>query len=155
MPIPEFVAAVSACNEGSIRTKDSAAPPPIGNGATVTAATSKSNSNTGRGDANQRDERLAALQPAERKAYFAYVAAESQAGGGLEDREAFDRLKLHGLPDEAGLGELTDYVLPAFDTWSRQLRAARNALGEQKYSRRAGRPAGGSIAKASDLERHF
>jgi len=110
--------------------------------------------NTGGGEANERDEKLAALQPAERKAYFAFLAAEAQVGGRLEDREAYDRLQEHGLPDNAGdLGALADYSLPAFDTWSRQLRAARNAVGEQKYTRRAGRPSGGSIIKSNKLER--
>jgi len=105
-------------------------------------------------DAGDREAKLKALQPAARKAYFTFLAAEANAGKRLDDREAYDRLKEQGLPDNAGdLGEMTDYTLPEFDTWSRHLRTARNAVGEQKYTRRAGRPLGRSIVKAHELER--
>ena len=49
-------------------------------------------------------------------------------------------------------GELTDYHLPGFSTWSRQLREARKVLGESKYTRRAGRPTGKSIVRREDIE---
>lgn len=104
-------------------------------------------------EADGRNAKLQLLQPAERKAYFAYLSAEAGADRQMEDREAFDWLRENGLPDDAGnLGELTDYKLPAaFATWSRQLRAARNALGEQKYTRRPGRPTGSSIVRPREI----
>lgn len=88
-----------------------------------------------------------------RQAYFAYQFAGTINEKRLEDREAYDYLKEHGLPDSAGdRGELTDYELPAFDTFTRYLREARRALGEQKYTRRANRPRGRSIAAADEIE---
>ncbi len=92
------------------------------------------------------------LQPAVRKAYSSFVYAERIASKKLEDREAYDWLKENGFPDDGGdQGELTDYTLPAFDTWNRQVRAARKALGEQKNDRRAGRTTGRSIVSADKL----
>jgi hypothetical protein len=96
---------------------------------------------------------LAHLEPAARKAYFAFVYAESKAGKQVGDREAYNLLNEEGIPDDAGSrGELADYRLPAFETWVRQLRTARRALGEQKYNRRAGRPTGKSIVKGHEIE---
>jgi hypothetical protein len=54
--------------------------------------------------------------------------------------------------DKGDVGELADYELPASDTWSRQLRNARKPLGEQKYTRRAGRAAGRSIVAGKEIE---
>lgn len=88
-----------------------------------------------------------------RQAYFAYQLAELTNGKRLEDREAYDYIKENGLPENAGgLGDLTDYDLPVFDTFTRYLREARQALGEQKYRRRAGRSKGASIVSAGDVE---
>jgi len=71
----------------------------------------------------------------------------------LEDREAYDWLDENGIDTEKGdLGELTDYKLPAFHTWSRQLRNGRQPLGEQKYTRRKGRAAGKSIVGGHKIE---
>jgi hypothetical protein len=97
--------------------------------------------------------KLESLAPADRKAYLAYQAIESKEGRRLKDREAFDLLKEHGLPDEArDSGELTDYELPfGFDTWARSLRNARLKLGEQKNTRRAGRVAGKSIVRHNEI----
>jgi hypothetical protein len=97
--------------------------------------------------------KLESLDPADRKAYLAFQAIESKEGRRLKDREAFDLLKEHGLPDEArDSGELTDYELPfGFDTWARQLRFARRELGEQKNTRRAGRVAGKSIVRHNEI----
>lgn len=96
---------------------------------------------------------LKQLSPAKRKAYFSYQYAESKAGKKLQDNEAWKLLKDQGLSDDADdLGELTDYRIPAFDTWSRQLRKARNALGEQKYTPRGGRRSGSSIVKGNEIE---
>jgi hypothetical protein len=97
---------------------------------------------------------LRELQPAVRKAYLAFEYAESKAGKRLEDQEAHGLLKDEGIPTDKGdLGELADYELPAFDTWSRQVRMAREALGEQKYTPRAGRKTGRSIASGRELDR--
>ena len=61
-------------------------------------------------------------------------------GKRLEDHQAYNWLKENKIDTDKGdAGELADYTLPAFDTWSRQLRNARKVLGEQKYTRRAGR----------------
>jgi hypothetical protein len=91
------------------------------------------------------------LRPCVRKAYLSFELAQSKAGSELEDRAAFDWLKENGFPDDAGdTGELVDYELPDFDTWTRYLREAREALGEQKYSRRAGRK-GKSVAGHDEL----
>ena len=96
---------------------------------------------------------LRELQPAVRKAYLACQYAESKAGKGLEDREAHKLLEDEGIPTDKGdLGELADYELPAFDTWSRQVRAARQPLGEQKYTPRAGRSTGRSVVSGRRIE---
>ena len=64
-----------------------------------------------------------------RKAYLAFQYAETLNGRRLEDREAYDWLRENGIDQGKGdVGELIDYKLPAFDTWSRQLRNARNLL---------------------------
>jgi len=97
---------------------------------------------------------LRQLEPADRKAYFACQYAESKAERQLQDREAYQLLQDEGIPTDKGdLGELEGYVLPSFDTWAKQLRNARKPLGEQKYTQRAGRQTGGSIAKANEIER--
>jgi hypothetical protein len=99
-----------------------------------------------------RDERLSKLKPAERKAFFTYEIAAFSLESKVGDREAHDWLRENGLPDDKGnMGELADYELPAFDTWSRQLRAARKVLGEQKNSRRAGRPTSRSIVAVDEI----
>jgi hypothetical protein len=86
---------------------------------------------------------LRKLEPADRTAYFSFQYAETKAEKRLEDQEAYRLLKEEGIPTDKGdLGELTDYCLPSFDTWSRQLRNARKALGERKYTPRDGRDAG-------------
>jgi len=92
------------------------------------------------------------LTPSVRKAYLAWRYAESKAGRQLTDREAFDWLKENGIPDDAGdLGELADYKLPAFETFTSYCTKARGILGEQKYSPTAGRPTGKSVVKQSDI----
>jgi hypothetical protein len=101
-----------------------------------------------------REKVVQGLKRSERLAYFGFVYAESKEGRRLEDREAYDLLAEKGIPDGAGnLGELTDYRLPEFTTWSRQLREARQALGEQKYTSRRGRRKGKSIVQGDQIER--
>jgi hypothetical protein len=95
---------------------------------------------------------LKKLKSVERKAYFSYRFAESIAGIQLTDREAYERLREDGIPEDRGdMGELTDYRLPDFDTWTRYLRAARKELGEQKYTPRHGRPSGGSVVHRDQI----
>ena len=101
----------------------------------------------------KKEEVLAGLEPADRKAYSAYQYAETMAEKRLQDREAYDWLKENGIDANKGdVGELADYELPDFPTWTRQLRNARNPLGEQKYTRRAGRDTGRSIVTAKEIE---
>ena len=93
------------------------------------------------------------MEPAVRKAYLAFQYAESKVERALEDREGYDWLKENSIDQDKGdVGELADYTLPAFDTWSRQLREARKALGEQKYTPRTGRAVGASIVKGDEIE---
>jgi hypothetical protein len=101
-----------------------------------------------------RDELIQGMKRSVRLAYLAYAYAESRAGNRLEDQEAYQLLTDEGIPGNGGdRGELTDYRLPAFTTWTRQLRIARSALGEQKYTRRRGRPIGKSIVRSDQVER--
>jgi hypothetical protein len=94
------------------------------------------------------------LPLASRKAYLAFEWVQSKARKKLEDKEAWDLLKEEGIPSDAGnAGELTDYKPPAFDTWARELRTARSALGEQKYTARGGRARGRSIVRTDEVER--
>ncbi len=96
---------------------------------------------------------LKGLEKAVRRAYLSQQFAESKKGKELEDNEAYELLKEEGIPDDAGdLGELTDYEPPTFDTWRRYVTEARNALGETRYTKRKGRPRGGSIAKGDEIE---
>jgi hypothetical protein len=100
-----------------------------------------------------REELVRKMERSVRLAYLAFCYAESKAGKRLEDREAYNLLKEEGIPaNRGGRGELEDYDLPAFDTWTRYLREARNVLGEQKYTRRAGRSRGKSIAQGDQIE---
>jgi hypothetical protein len=82
---------------------------------------------------------LEKCKPSELKAYYSYKLAEERAERRLEDREAYDLLD-ELLADEDSIeqftGELTDYKLPSFGTWSRQLRTARSATKERKYTPR-------------------
>ena len=80
------------------------------------------------------------LEPAARKAYLACQYAETMNTRTLQDWGAHEWLKENGIHQDKGdLGELTDYQLPAFETWSRYVRKARKALGEQKYTSPVGR----------------
>jgi hypothetical protein len=93
------------------------------------------------------------LEPAASKAYSAFGVAEFQARKPLADYEAYQLLKEKGIPENVGEGgELTDYRLPSFETWARHLRTARNTLGQQKYTRRAGRPLGKSVVRVDQID---
>ena len=78
---------------------------------------------------------LEQCEPAERKAYYSFKLAEAEQGKRLEDRVAYDLL-VNGDWSEQFTNELTDYELPAFATWARQLRTARKATNERKYTPR-------------------
>jgi hypothetical protein len=129
---------------------------------TPAAKTEQSEGNGGAGSAPEhlapdpnakRKEVLEGLQPADRKAYFAYQYAETMAEKRLQDREAYDWLNENGIDASKGdVGELAEYKLPAFDTWAKQLRNARRPLGEQKYTPRGGRAAGRSIVAEKEVE---
>jgi hypothetical protein len=97
---------------------------------------------------------LRELEPADQKAYYTYAYAEMNLGTAT-GRQAYGWLTANGLPDEDSpklAKVLTGYKLPSFATWSRQVRTARKALGEQKHTQRAGRSLGGSVVPASDLD---
>jgi hypothetical protein len=99
---------------------------------------------------------LAQLEPADQKAYYVYAYAEVNLGH-TTDRQAYEWLRDNGLPDERDSPELASklagYKLPpSFDTWSRQLRNARKALGEQKHSSRKGRPFGKSAVHRDEVD---
>jgi hypothetical protein len=84
------------------------------------------------------------------KAYYAFLYAEAKNEKRLEDIEAYNWLQEHGIdPKTETCGELADYQLPAFDTWSRYLRTARKAVGEQKYTPRRVPPPGTASSGAT------
>jgi hypothetical protein len=88
------------------------------------------------------------------RAYLSYQSAERKMGKALQDRKAYDLLNEEGIPEDAGdSGALTDYELPKFDTWARQVRKARQLLRNQKHTRRAGRPTGKSVVRQDQIER--
>jgi len=80
-----------------------------------------------------------------RRAYAQYLFAmkqyEGEAGGQPTDRELYAWLKRR-----------SEERLPAFETWVRYVRQARQALGEQKNSPRGGREHGWSIVSCHDIE---
>jgi hypothetical protein len=99
----------------------------------------------------QREEQIRRMTPAIRLAYLSFKHAEKKKEKFLEDREAHEVLKDEDFAED--VGELADYQLPTFGTWARQLRHARRLLGEQKYTRRAGRPTGKSVVRQDQIER--
>jgi hypothetical protein len=112
--------------------------------------------NTGHGVGPGKEEVSVRLEPADQKAYYSYGHAESKLGR-TTDRQAYDYLRDNGLPDERESPELASalagYKLPTFATWSKQVRNARKRLGEQKHTRRAGRPRGRSTVRGREIER--
>jgi hypothetical protein len=91
-------------------------------------------------DANAND--ASNLPRSERLAYFSYQFACLNAETALTDQAAHTWLDENGLPDAddgSQYKELAGYTLPQFATWSRQLREARKAMGDNKYTRRRGR----------------
>lgn len=98
-------------------------------------------------------QKLQKLEPAARKAYLAYEWADSKAGRRLTDEEAYEMLKEEGIPEGVGdAGDLTDYDLPSFETWTKYVRNARAPLGEQKYKPRKGRHRGKSVVRDDEID---
>ncbi len=84
----------------------------------------------------QKTNALHACKPSERQAYYSFLLAQAMTETRLEDREAW-KILLERDWSEHFTNELAGYGLPEkYSTWSRQLRAARKATGEQKYTRR-------------------
>src|SRR5262249_15799719 len=102
----------------------------------------------------QRSDVIRTMEPAVRKDYLAFKYAESKKEKPLEDQEAYNYLREHGVPQDVGdVGELADYEPPgAFSTFTRRLSEARKALGESKYTRRKGRPHGKSIVRQDEID---
>src|SRR5262249_19239022 len=93
------------------------------------------------------------IKPAAHKAYLSFEYAESKAGKCLKHRDAYDLIKEEGIPEDKGkLGELIDYELPDYNTWTRYLRQARNVLSEQKNTPRGGRQTRKSIVRCDQVE---
>ncbi|MCA9213796.1 MAG: hypothetical protein KDB27_12065, partial [Planctomycetales bacterium] len=73
--------------------------------------------------------------------------AEAKEKKTLTDEDAHAVISSAGfLPDE-----FEDYEIPSVDSFSRYLRTARSALGEQKYSPRRGRNTGKSVVSEHDV----
>jgi hypothetical protein len=114
------------------------------------SAPSSANRQGGESD-EARNEKVTSLKPSVKNAYFAYEYAKLENDNReLEDREAYDWLKKGGLTD---CDELQGYQLPHFETFARQLREARKALGENKHTRRYKRSHGRSVVLRRDIER--
>lgn len=92
---------------------------------------------------------LDSLKPSERKAWATFKLAETRGQVGKTDREVHDWLDEQD--DTQFVGDLFGYSLPPFDTWARYIRTARKAADESKHTPRAGRSAGLSVVKQSDL----
>ena len=125
---------------------------PLGEEQPEQAANTSANASTDGIPPEQQVEIFEQLEPAIQKAYLSYEYAESKVEKKLQDRDAYEYLNEYGVTSNEGdLGDLTDYLLPAFNTWSRQLRSARHALREQKYTSRAGRPSGSSVVRSDEI----
>jgi hypothetical protein len=95
--------------------------------------------------------KLKQLEPAVRRAYFAYLYAENKAERRLTDREAYDWLKENGISDKDPVGELADYELPSFLAFTRNCSEARSEVGENKHLPRRGRSTGKSVVKKDQV----
>jgi len=92
---------------------------------------------------------LASLTPSIKKAWASWKLAEANHASRPQDREAYDWLNEHS--DEKFIGDLVGYELPAFATWCSYVRKGRAATGESKNQSRAGRVAGSSVVKQSEI----
>jgi hypothetical protein len=88
---------------------------------------------------------LSCLTPSRRKAYGQYLDAlqrNPEFGDKPTDKAIYDWLLEHQ--------ELGDEPMPSRATWYRYLREARAACGQQKHTRRTGRPTGNSVIREAD-----
>ena len=97
------------------------------------------------------------LEPAVQNTYWAFqfVATRLERDPKrLEAHEAYEWLTEHGIDQDKGdPGKLRGYKLaPSFESFQRYLSEALKALSENKYTRRAKRPTGGSIVSGSEIE---
>jgi hypothetical protein len=104
-----------------------------------------------------RQQKIANLPRAIRRAFLAFEAVARKKEKRLEDLEDHEALKLlkeEGVPDDADdRGELIDYKPPkSVETFRKYLSIARRALGELKYTSRRGRAHGKSIARQGQIE---
>lgn len=86
------------------------------------------------------------LTPAIENAWLSWKLAEDYNPGELTDQKAYDWLR-----EQEFDAPLVGYKLPAFDTWSKYVRAARKHYGEQKNQPRAGRATGPSVVWQSEI----
>ena len=108
-------------------------------------------------DERTRQERIAKLPRAIRRAFLAFEAVARKKEKGLEDlkdHEAHKLLMEEGVPDDADdRGKLIDYKPPkSVETFRKYLSKARRALGEPKYTSRRGRAHGKSIVRQDQIE---
>jgi hypothetical protein len=152
----ESQAAKEICNASLVSALAGSPPAKPGEGEGNDGAGSKTVEPKPLSDA-AREAVLRQLEPAVRKAYraFHHVASKvEKRPEDLEDRDAHDWLKENGIdPDKGDLGDLMDYKPPkSLDTFRRYLSTARDALGENKYTPRAGRSRGPSVARGDEIE---
>ena len=90
--------------------------------------------------------------PAEFKAWLAEQYAIRMHGQFRRLQDTYDWLEKHFEGDEEDISQdLRGYTLPAFTTWSRQVRAVRNVTDTQINHKRAVRACGKSIVKKSQI----
>jgi len=99
----------------------------------------------------ERRRRFEALRPAVKNAYWAYRYAEGKLDRpDVDDRIAHEYLREYGVDS---VRKLNDYTPPPkLGTFRRYLSEARDALGEQKYDKRAGRRLGPCIVRGDEVE---
>jgi hypothetical protein len=93
------------------------------------------------------------LTPTARLAYLSYVYASQQmAVTNPKDEDAHKWLKERAPLKGRGTGDLSDYDPPGLESWTRYLRTARQALGEQKHKSRTARNSGSSIVRSDEID---
>lgn len=103
---------------------------------------------------------FASMGEAVKCAYWSFTfACQENNHKPMSDRDAYDWYeqwsKTKAAREARGIPELDGYKLPRFDTWTRQLRDARKAVGEQKNTPRADRPTGKSVVSQHQVEPQF
>jgi len=100
---------------------------------------------------NQKIEKFNSSAPGARKAYLSYILATQEKEKDLTDQQAHEFLKEYDFKQLGREEDLYDYELPKVDSWSRQLRTARKALGEEKQEHRYRRPHGRSVVSPDEI----